>query len=78
MHVCAEYGHETLFRYFLNDPHADPMVRNYVDETPLHLAAREGKFNIVTLLLTMLKVDVDADTVVTNRLKYIFRTDGLP
>ena len=59
MHVCAEFGQEELFKYFLTDPNSDVNIKNYVDETPLHLAAREGKFNILQLLISQFKVDIE-------------------
>jgi len=46
MHVCAEYGHEKLLQHFVRE-RGNYMARNYADETPFHLAAREGKINIV-------------------------------
>lgn len=64
--MCAEYGHEQLFRYFLTDPLADVSIRNYVDETPMHLAAREGKSNIIQLIVqSSTKLDIDTDTIVS-------------
>lgn len=59
MHVCAEYGQEELFKYFLGEPNAKVNCKNFVDETPLHLAAREGKLNMLNLLVTQFKVDVE-------------------
>lgn len=47
LHVCAEYGQETLFKYFLNEGKADITKKNFIEETPLHLAAREGKFPLI-------------------------------
>lgn len=72
LHICAEYGHEQLFKFFLNDPGADAMVRNYMDETPLHLAAREGKLNIVQLLVNVMRVEVNADTLVSIDFLLVF------
>lgn len=46
MHLCAEVGNEYLFNYFLSLK-GDILSRNYADETPFHLAAREGKLNIL-------------------------------
>jgi Ankyrin repeat len=55
------------------------MVRNYVDETPLHLAAREGKLNIVTILVITYRVEIDQDTVVQSfEPNQLFRMGGLP
>jgi ankyrin repeat protein len=51
LHVCAEYGQEELFKYFLGEPNAKVNCKNYVEETPLHLAAREGKLNMLNLLI---------------------------
>lgn len=52
LHVCAEYGQDELFKYFLGEPNSKVNCKNYVDETPLHLAAREGKLNMLNLLIT--------------------------
>ena len=46
MHVCAENGHEAMFQYFVGEK-GDYLSRNYLDETPFHLAAREGKLSFL-------------------------------
>lgn len=62
----------------MSDPNSDANVRNYVDETPLHLAAREGKLLMVQFLINQMKVELDADTLVCLiHLKECFRMDGL-
>jgi ankyrin repeat protein len=33
-------------------------TKNYVEETPLHLAAREGKLNMLILIISQFKVDI--------------------
>eukprot|EP00347_Sterkiella_histriomuscorum_P017290 403349951 len=63
LHVCAEYGHEKLFQYFVTEMRADYMVRNYADETPFHLAAREGKLNIMQMYLDSYQFDIDHETI---------------
>lgn len=63
MHVCAESGNEQLFLHFLKAK-GDFMVRNYADETPFHLAAREGKLNILMLYFDTFQFDVDIDSMV--------------
>ena len=40
-------------------------TKNYVEETPLHLAAREGKLSIIILLVQDFKIDIEQDTVVS-------------
>ena len=47
MHICAEYGNEALFIHFIKLK-GDYLGRNYADETPFHIAAWEGKYNILT------------------------------
>lgn len=65
LHVCAEYGHEQLFKHFVSDPKSDLQVKNYVDETPLHLACREGKFPMVQFLVTVCKCNVNLEALVS-------------
>mmetsp|Transcript_24967 Transcript_24967/g.24432 ORF Transcript_24967/g.24432 Transcript_24967/m.24432 type:complete len:86 (+) Transcript_24967:847-1104(+) len=38
------------------------MARNYADETPFHLAAREGKLNILQLFTEHFHFDIDHDS----------------
>jgi ankyrin repeat protein len=52
-------------------PGANINTKNYVEETPLHLAAREGKLHMVTLLVSQFKIDIEQDTVVSP-LIYLF------
>lgn len=63
MHVCAESGNEHLFTHFLKQK-GDFMARNYADETPFHLAAREGKFNILKHYVDSFQFDIDIDSMV--------------
>jgi hypothetical protein len=48
MHVCAASGNLSLFLHFLTEK-GDFMCRNYADETPFHMAAREGKLSMLKL-----------------------------
>lgn len=63
MHLCAEVGNEQLFSYFLSLK-GDFLARNYADETPFHLAAREGKLNILQLYFDTFKFDIDHESMV--------------
>jgi ankyrin repeat protein len=63
MHVCAEAGNEQLFNYFLSIK-GDYMSRNYADETPFHLAAREGKLNILQIYFDQFQFDIDHESMV--------------
>ncbi len=70
MHVCAEYGNEVLFKHFLTLK-GDFMARNYADETPFHIAAREGKQNILSLYLENFQFDIDHDSIVRKFTSFI-------
>ena len=63
MHVAAEYGQEQIFEWFLKGK-GDWLGRNYADETPFHLAAREGKLNILQLYFETFQFDIDIETMV--------------
>lgn len=41
------------------------MARNYADETPFHLAAREGKLNIMQFYLDTFQFDIDHESMVS-------------
>lgn len=58
MHVCAEFGREKLFEYFAKKG-GDHNRRNYANETPFHVAAREGKITIVKFYMENYEVNVD-------------------
>ena len=66
MHICAEYGHDKLLTYFVSEFHGDYMVRNYADESPFHLAAREGKLNIMMVYFDSYQFDIDHESIVSN------------
>ena len=77
MHICAEYGNEKLFRFFIGE-RGDYLARNYAEETPFHLAAREGKHNILQLYFNSFTFDVDHESMVSlqtsdSSLKSFFR-----
>ena len=76
MHVCAESGNLSLFLHFLKEK-GDFLVRNYADETPFHLAAREGKLNILMLYFDSFQFDVDIDSMVCLIFAKNSRMDGL-
>ena len=50
LHVCAEYGQEKLFHYFYQKLNANLDVVNYAKETPLILAAREGRLLFIQFM----------------------------
>jgi len=51
LHICAEYGQEDLFRYFVSDFKGNIMAKNHAEETPFIVAAKEGRVNILELYL---------------------------
>ena len=63
MHVAGENGNEQLFSYFVKQK-GDYLQRNYADETPFHLAAREGKLNILQLYTKKFQFDIEMETMV--------------
>lgn len=53
------------------------MIRNYADETPFHLAAREGKFGILKLYFETFQFDADIDSMVRDlNLSHSLDQDG--
>ena len=64
MHVSAEYGNEQLFEYFLKQ-RGDHLSKNYANETPFHLAAREGRINILAYYFNKFTFDTDIETIVS-------------
>jgi len=58
MHICAEYGQLELFQYFL-ERGGDIKVVNFAGETPLHLATREGKINVVEYMVELTLTDLN-------------------
>jgi len=53
LHICAEFGKVDIFKFFAHD--ISPLVnakidaQNSAEETPLMIACREGKLNIVKM-----------------------------
>jgi len=62
MHVCAEYGRVELISYF-NKIGGELHSRNYADEFPLHLAAREGQVDVMTYIFENSPMSIDSATV---------------
>lgn len=58
MHCCAEYGQLQLFEFF-REKGGNVMSQNYADESPLHVAAREGKVEIIRYYIQSLKDEID-------------------
>ena len=51
LHICAEYNETEMFRWFVEEYRACINHTNDSGETPLMIAAREGKLEIVQLIL---------------------------
>jgi ankyrin repeat protein len=51
LHVCAEFGKVELFRWFKFEYSMDVTWENDGGETPFLIAAREGKLNIIKMML---------------------------
>ena len=51
LHVCAEYNASEMFQWFVENYKADVSALNKVGENPLIVAARDGKMDIVKLIL---------------------------
>ena len=51
LHVCAQMNATVMFEYFADRHKADIMALNKAGETPLIVAAREGKLDTVNLIL---------------------------
>ena len=51
LHVCAEFNCRPLFEWLVSDHKGDPFKQNEAGETPLIIAAREGKFDIVKMFI---------------------------
>ena len=66
MHVCAQYGNEVLFQNFLKMK-GDYLSRNYADETPFHIAAWEGRYNMLVFYRNHFQFDIDIDTMVCKK-----------
>lgn len=57
LHICAEYNELEMFRWFVEEYAADINHVNDAGETPLMLAAREGKLEMVKLILELGRED---------------------
>lgn len=62
MHVCAEFGRVKLLSHF-NKNGGDLWSKNYADEMPLHLAAREGHVESINFILEQISVPIDIKTI---------------
>ena len=49
LHICAQHNMVDLFDWFVYEYHATVFVVNDFGETPLMIAAREGRMDIVRL-----------------------------
>jgi len=58
LHVCAEYGRVDLFQHFSRIGHLQ-LMKNYASETPFHVAAREGKVEILKIFLDTYSFAID-------------------
>ena len=66
LHVCAEFGHVRLLKYFHKELECDLDVRNKLEETPFIVAAREGRILILRLFFeppTLGAFNADAKTI---------------
>ena len=46
LHVCAEYGRLDIFKFYIKKGNSY-LVKNYAEETPFHVVAREGKIEMM-------------------------------
>lgn len=51
LHICAEFNQVELFTWFIEEYKCDINAVNEAKETPLIIAAREGKIDIVKLIM---------------------------
>jgi len=65
MHCCAEYGQLKLFKHF-QGLGGKVQALNYADEIPLHLAAREGKLELIRYYMESLQDLVNIDTAMAD------------
>lgn len=61
MHISAEYGRVKLLSHF-NKNGGDLWSKNYADEMPIHLAAREGHVETLGYILEQTSIPIDAQT----------------
>lgn len=62
MHVCAEFGRLKMFKFFYNGG-GDMWSKNYADELPIHIAAREGQNETIEYILDTSNVPVDVQSI---------------
>ena len=58
LHVCAEFGRLQMFEFFAKKG-GNHAQRNYASEIPFHIAAREGKMDILQFYLANFDMDID-------------------
>ena len=51
LHICAEFNEGKMFAWFIQEYGADINAVNQAGETPLIIAAREGKLDIIRLII---------------------------
>jgi ankyrin repeat protein len=62
MHVWAEFGRVELLSHF-NKSGGELWSKNYADELPIHLAAREGQIEVIGYILDNSPIPVDVQTI---------------
>ena len=64
LHVCAEFDQTAILEWAMNHWRHKKIFadeQNEAGETPLMIAAREGKFNTVNMILTQFKKGIHVD-----------------
>jgi ankyrin repeat protein len=62
MHVAAEYGRLKMLTHF-NKNGGELSSRNYADELPIHMAAREGHIDIIAYIMEQTPIHIDVATI---------------
>ncbi len=62
LHECIEQNDLNQFRFLLAQTTTDPNCRNNLNQTPLHVAARENKIDFVNALIAHPDTDLNART----------------
>lgn len=62
MHICAEFGRVKLLSFFYKNG-GELWSKNYADELPIHIAAREGQNKAILYILDNSPVPVDVQTI---------------
>src|SRR5690606_1988131 len=57
--LAARYSSPTVFLRLLEHPEIDPNVTNDEGDTPLHIATRLGRMNIVAILVNDPRTDIN-------------------